>query len=271
VSRFSGSDGAGFGDLRVDLDEHVATLTIERPPNNHFDTALIRSIADALDALGGLADDQGCRAVVLQSEGKHFCAGASFSSSDGSVGGVGATAGGRHLYDEAARLFGSELPMVAAVQGAAIGGGLGLALAADFRVGAPETRLSANFSRLGFHHGFALTVTLPAAIGNQRSSELLLTGARIDGVEAHRIGLLDRLVAADDVRGEARALAAEIAAAAPLAVRSIRATMRAGLADRARAAMVHERTEQDRLRRSADFAEGVRASAERRLPRFEGR
>jgi len=254
-----------IGDVVVGMgDDHVATLTIDRPPNNHFDIELIRAVADALDLL---ARRPGCRAVVLRSEGRHFCAGASFGSGgDRSL----ATDGDRHLYDEAARLFASELPMVAAVQGAAIGGGLGLALSADFRVGAPEARCSANFARLGFHHGFALTVTLPAAVGEQKASELLLTGARIDGVEAHRIGLLDRLVPLDELPDAAHAMAAEIAASAPLAVRSIRATMRAGLAERARVAMARERAEQDRLTRTADFAEGVRATAERRVPRFEG-
>ncbi len=255
-----------IGDVLVDQgDDHVATLTIDRPPNNHFDGPLIRAIADALDLL---VREPHFRAVVLRSEGKHFCAGASF----GPVGDRdGPAAGDRHLYDEAVRIFECELPIVAAVHGAAIGGGLGLALAADFRVGAPETRCSANFARLGFHHGFAMTVTLPAAIGAQRASELLLTGARVDGTEAYRIGLLDRLVPVDDVRAEAHALAAEIAGSAPLAVRSIRATMRADLAERARVAMAHERAEQDRLTRTADFAEGVRATAERRPPRFEGR
>lgn len=254
-----------IGDVLVDLDDdHVATLTIDRPPNNHFDVDLIGSIADGLDALGR---DPRCRAVVLQSEGKHFCAGASFGSSERSPG----VRADRHLYDEALRIFQAELPVVAAVQGAAIGGGLGLALAADFRVGAPETRCSANFARLGFHHGFALTVTLPAAVGAQRAEELLLTGARIDGTEAHRIGLLDRLVPLDQVRAGAHAFAADIAVSAPLAVSRIRATMRADLAERARLAMVHERVEQDELTRTADFTEGVQATAERRLPRFEGR
>ena len=154
----------------------VATVTIHRPPNNFFDTALIAAIADAFEALD---DDPGCRAIVLAAEGKHFCAGAA-------VGGRaeraehGAQPAGRHLYDEAERLFAAATPVVAAVQGAAIGGGLGLACAADFRVGTPDTRCSANFARLGFHHGFALTVTLPAIVGQQRANELLLTGARID-------------------------------------------------------------------------------------------
>ncbi len=161
--------------------------------------------------------------------------------------------------------------MVAAVQGAAVGGGLGLACSADFRVASPQARFAANFARLGLHQGFALTVTLPAIIGEQRALELLYTGRRIGGEEAARIGLADRLAEPENLRAAAHELAAEIAAGAPLAVRSIRQTMRGTLADRARAAMARELAEQDRLRQTADFAEGIRASAERRPPRFEAR
>jgi enoyl-CoA hydratase/carnithine racemase len=176
-----------------------------------------------------------------------------------------------HLYDVAIRLFEQPLPIVAAVQGAAIGGGLGLALAAEFRVACPEARFSANFARLGFHQGFGLSVTLPAVIGQQRALEMLYTGERIDGEEAARVGLCDRLVPLPEVRSAAVALAGEIAASAPLAVRSIRATMRGPLAAEVRAALEREKAEQDRLRVTADWLEGVRASAERRTPVFLGR
>jgi len=138
-------------------------------------------------------------------------------------------------------------PVVAAVHGAAIGGGLGLACSADFRVGCPEARFAANFARLGFHHGFGLTVTLPAIVGQQQSMVLLYTGRRIGGEQAAGIGLCDLLVPADHVRAEAHALAAEIAVSAPLAVRSIRATMRGDLAGRIRAATDREAAEQGRL------------------------
>ena len=93
----------------------------------------------------------------------------------------------------ALRLFAAPLPVVAAVQGAAIGGGCGLALSADFRVATPQSRFSANFARLGFHHGFALTVTLPAVVGRQAAADLLLTGRRVGGEEALALGLCDRL------------------------------------------------------------------------------
>jgi 2-(1,2-epoxy-1,2-dihydrophenyl)acetyl-CoA isomerase len=161
--------------------------------------------------------------------------------------------------------------VVAAVQGAAIGGGLGLALWPDFRVAAPEARFSANFAKLGFHHGFGLTVTLPRVVGQQRALELLYTGARIDGERAHAIGLVDRLVPLAGLRDAARAFAAEIAASGPLAVDAIRETMRGALAEEIRAATKRERSEQDRLQHTADFREGVAATAERRAPMFRGR
>lgn len=254
-----------FGDVAVDIDAEtfVATVELRRPPNNFFDVDLIRSLADAYAALDA---DPACRAIVLAAAGKHFCAGADFSGSSRGTGAAG------ELYAEAARLFEAATPAVAAVQGAAVGGGLGLACSADFRVGSPETRLTANFSRLGFHHGFGLTVTLPPLVGQQRANELLYTGRRIDGAAAAELGLLDGLApTADEIRSVAHGLAAEIAAAAPLAVRSIRSTMRAGLADRVRAATAREDAEQARLRETADFREGIRASGERREPRFEGR
>ena len=114
-------------------------------------------------------------------------------------------------------------------------------------------------------------MTLPAAVGHPSALDLLYTGRRIGGEEAYRLGLCDRLVAADRLRDEARALAAEVASVAPLAVRAIRRTLRGHLAAEVRAATAHERAEQDRLVATADFQEGVRAAAERREPRFEGR
>src|SRR3954469_17161504 len=182
------------------------------------------------------------------------------------------------LYDEAVRMFAARTPVVAAVQGAAIGGGLGVgpgaamagggggARSPAFRVASPETRFAANFARLGFHHGFGITVTLPEVVGRQAALDLLYTGRRVKGDEAHAIGLADRLVEADRLRDEATALARELAASAPLAVRSIRETMRGHLAEAARTATQREREEPERLSATEDFQEGVRAVAERRDP-----
>ena len=121
-----------------------------------------------------------------------------------------------------------------------MGGGLGLALMPDFRVASPEARFSANFARLGFHQGFGLSVTLPRLVGQQVAQEMLYTGRRVPGDEAHRLGLCDRLVPLDEVRKEATALAREIALSAPLAVDSIRETLRGDLAEAIRIATDRE-------------------------------
>jgi len=247
--------------VTVELDGHVATVEIHRPPHNWFDIAVMTELADAVL---GLDDEPECRAVVLCSEGKNFCAGADLKGSDL----LDATT---TLYEQAARLFSNRKPVVAAVQGAAVGGGLGLALATDFRVASPETRFTCNFAKLGFHQGFGVSVTLPAVVGQQRALELMYTAVDVRGEEALRIGLADRLVAADELRGAAHAFAAEIAASAPLALLAIRETMRGELAEQVRVATARENQEQQRLRTTADFQEGVAAVAERRPPNFTGR
>jgi len=256
-------------DVGTELKDRVGTVEMRRPPNNFFDNALIARIGDAFDAFDR---DPECRAIVLAAEGKAFCAGADFANRpltgahaedpDGVV---------KHLYKEALRLFRTRKPIVAAVHGAAVGGGLGLALVADFRVTCAEARFSANFNRLGFHPGFGLTTTLPRLVGAQKAALLFYTGRRIPGDEAVSIGLADVLVPKAEVRTAAHALAVEIAQSAPLAVVSTRATLRRGLADRIESSTERELTEQEWQRRTADFKEGVAAMAERRLPNFVGR
>ena len=227
-------------DLTVEFDRHVATVEIHRPPNNFFDYDLIHAIANACERLDA---DPRCRAIVLCSEGRHFCAGADFSARekwsrerlDGQAG---------RLYVEAVRVFSCTKPAVAAVQGAAVGGGLGLALSADFRIACEESRFVANFARLGIHQGFGLSVTLPRLIGPNRAALMLYTGRRVKGAEAVAIGLADELADRAEVRARAHDLASEIAQSAPLAVQSIRATLRRGLAEAVREATDHELAEQ---------------------------
>jgi enoyl-CoA hydratase/carnithine racemase len=259
-------------DIGIERDGLVATIEIRRPPHNYFDVVLINQIADALDALD--ADDS-CRAVVLAAQGKSFCAGANFG--DGSTLDAQGKRPGEamspiaHLYTHAVRLFGAKKPIVGAIHGAAVGGGLGLAMVPDFRVTCPEARFCANFTRLGFHPGFGLTVTLPEAIGKQNAALMFYTSRRITGEEALRMGLADLLVPQADVRSAAQKFAAEIAENAPLGVMATRASLRAGLAERVKAATAHELAQQTDLRRTEDFKEGVKAMAERRLPNFAGR
>lgn len=259
-----------YGDATVELSkDYVATVEIHRPPHNFFDDALIRNLADAFEALDRNPD---CRAILLAAEGKSFCAGANFQSRpEQNPLNQGQTGGSNPLYLEAVRMFRCAKPVVAAIQGPAIGGGLGLALVADFRVASPEARFAGNFVKIGIHPGFGLTYTLPRLIGPQRAALLLLSGRRIDGETAVAWGLADQLSPADKLRADARALAAELAENAPLAVISTRATLRDKLADTIEAQTRHELKEQTRLMKTEDHREGVKAVAERRPGRFVGK
>ena len=168
-------------DIAVDISDAVATVEIRRPPHNFFDHALIQRLADAFEALDR---DPACRALVLAAQGKSFCAGANFGDgrsldADGQVKGKPNASSVGHLYIEAVRLFRTQKPIVGAIHGAAIGGGLGLAVMPDFRVTCPEARFSANFTMLGFHPGFGLTVTLPELIGRSQAALMFYTSRRI--------------------------------------------------------------------------------------------
>jgi len=259
-----------FKDIGIEKTGHVALVEIRRPPSNFFDVALIREIASAFEVLDA---DPDCRALVLAAQGKAFCAGANFGDGDqdGSALLGRPTLGAAHLYIEGNRLFRTKKPIVAAVHGAAVGGGLGLAMVADFRVTCLEARFCANFTRLGFHPGFGLTVTLPAVIGPTKAALMFYTSRRIGGDEAHAMGLADLLVPRDQVRAASLSLAAEIAENSPLGLIATRTTLRGNLADRVRAATEHELAEQTRLRKTDDFREGVKAMAERRVPVFANR
>jgi enoyl-CoA hydratase/carnithine racemase len=252
--------------LTVEHKGHVAVVTFSAPPANYASVELLRDLADALERLDG---DGSCRAVVLQAEGKVFCAGAELTSPEG-VGGSGMESV-MALYGQAIRLFATETPIVTAVQGAAVGAGLGLALVGDFRVAAPEARFSANFVKLGFHPGFGLTHTLPRLVGAQRASLMMLSGRRVKAEEALAWGLADEVAPAAELRAAALRFAEELAENAPLGVVATRRTLRAGLVEAVREAMAREHAQQSLLRETEDYAEGVRAVAERRPGNFTGR
>jgi enoyl-CoA hydratase/carnithine racemase len=258
----------GAAGVSVHHDGDVAVVTLRRPPHNLLTEPTLRALADAVEASGPRA-----RAAVVCSDGRSFCAGADFRSGDAPdpTDADGFATRTAAFYEQAVRVFASPVPLVAAVQGAAIGAGFGLALACDLCVVGEHGWFQANFVRLGIHPGFALSTTLPGAVGPGRAAELLLTGRRVAASEAGAIGIAQRVVGAGDELSSALELAALIAAGAPLAVSSTRATLRAGLADAARTAMRHELAEQSALAGTADAVEGVQAMLSGREPSFEGR
>ena len=250
-------------DLIFNLDGHTAFVKINRPPNNFFDSELIKQLADILEEMDNNIE---CRSIILHSEGKHFCAGANFAKrsfkDDSST--------YAELYKQAIRLFRTTKPIIAIVQGAAVGGGLGVALVADFRVTCKEARFSANFSKLSFHQGFGTSVTLPRLVGEQKAKWMFLTSARITGEKAFDIGLADYLVNKDLLMNKAKELAEEINFAGPLGIKSIRNTLNQGLADNIEEILKIELSEQIKLKDTDDFKEGIEASLERRKPIFKG-
>jgi enoyl-CoA hydratase/carnithine racemase len=257
-----------YGDfVRVEVVGNVAVVTMDRPPHNFVSVGFMRNLADSFDAADA---DPNIRCIVMQAEGKSFCAGADFAdkSSDGPA---VDERGIPSLYAEAVRIYSTKKPIVAAVQGAAVGAGLGLVLAADFRIVSPEARFVANFVKLAFHPGFGISMMLPRLIGEQKASLMLLTGRRIKGDEAVAWGLADELVAPEELRAAALRLATEIAEGGPLAIVAIRNTLRGDLGEAIRDRTALEFTIQNKLNKSEDFAEGVRSVAERRPGKFTGR
>jgi 2-(1,2-epoxy-1,2-dihydrophenyl)acetyl-CoA isomerase len=225
-------------DIDLSGDGDIALVRICRPPHNFFDADLVAAIADQIESVALTH-----RVVVLHSEGRNFCAGADLRSAATS----GFSRSGTHLYDEGLRLFRQPLPIVAAIQGRAVGGGVGLALAADVRVGTPDTKFDVPFAKIGTHHGFGVSVTLPEAVGAPMAADMLYTGRVVAGEEAARRGLLQRIVPTEHLLDGARAVARTIAEASPAAISSIRSTLRGARIDDLIAAMAHERREQERL------------------------
>jgi 2-(1,2-epoxy-1,2-dihydrophenyl)acetyl-CoA isomerase len=245
----------------VDIGSGVVELRMTGRKGNPIDLSLIRALVSDLRTL---EDDRSCRAVLLTSADRHFSIGAtgklfdapSWSTAD--------------LYEQLPELFRFSKPMVALIRGAAVGGGLGLAMLADFRHAEEGASFAANFTRLGFHPGFGLSVTLPRVVGRQASIDILMSGRRIDAAEACRVGLCDQMSAAGTGYDAARELAARLAATAPLAARSVKATLNQGFAATLSTALARELAEQTRLKQTKDFTEGVAAARDRREPRFLG-
>lgn len=252
--------------VEVEFSGHLALVTFSNPPTNFATVGLLKDLADTLHEVD---KNQQVRAVVLLAEGKIFCAGADLVSANG----FGASGDDplREFYDQVIRLFAAQKPIVAAINGAAIGAGLGLSLVADFRVAGPSARFSANFVKLGFHPGFGLTHTLPRAVGPQRAAEMFLTAERYKAEDVYSWGLIDRLVSDSDVLQSAIEFAQSIAVNAPLGLLATRKTLRGNLAEEVARVLLTEHAEQVLLKDTEDFAEGVRAVAERRPGQFNHR
>ena len=259
-------------------DGDVVTLTFNDPTRLN---AMTQAMGEAFSAaIAELAGDASLRAVVLTGAGRAFSAGGDLAmiesraeqgAANGPRGRGAIRDGMRSFYQLFLAVRDLPCPTLAAINGAAIGAGLCVALACDVRIASSEAKLGLNFTQLGLHPGMGATWTLPRLVGDARAAEILFSSRVLLGSEAASIGLVNRAIAPAEVLPAARALAAEFAAAAPLAVRGVKRALRrseqASLEDQ----LSFEAREQAACFESDDVREGLAAVRERRSPKFEGR
>jgi enoyl-CoA hydratase/carnithine racemase len=250
-------------------DDRVATLTLNRPERKN---ALTLELVSALtDALRRASEDDEVRCVVLTGAGGAFCSGADLKAAMGRaepLAGVEEALGGYH--DLIRAVVGAPKPVIASVDGPAVGFGCDLALACDIRVLSARAYLQEKFVRIGLMPDGGGTLWLTRMIGIGRALELLLTGDPIEAERALELGIANRVVPHGELEAQAGALAARLAKGPPLAHAAIKGAVRAALASTIEDALAREREGQLRCLRSQDFMEGVGAWMQGREPEFTG-
>jgi 2-(1,2-epoxy-1,2-dihydrophenyl)acetyl-CoA isomerase len=256
--------------LLVDRDGAVAVLTLNRPAAmNALDDELVRALSSALERA---ADDPAVRAVVLQGAGGSFCSGADLKEALAELDG-GGTLGARLVPFQASvrAIARAPKPVIAAVDGAAVGFGADLALACDLRLLSERAYLQEKFVGIGLMPDGGGTFHLSRLVGPGRALELMLTGDKVDAARALDLGLANRVVPPAELSREATALARRLAEGPPLALAAIKQAARDAMAGTLDEALAREADGQGRLLASADLREGIAAWTERRPPKFQGR
>jgi enoyl-CoA hydratase/carnithine racemase len=242
-----------------------ATITLNAPPANLLTTAMLNALDDAV---GSVAGNEAVRVVVLTAAGRMFCAGADIRELSGLKTLHEGTALSRRGQAVLTRIEGLEKPVIAAINGACLGGGLELALACHLRIAAAGTVLGLPEITLGLIPGFGGTQRLPRIIGAARAAEMMLTGDRIPAAEALALGLLNRVVPPDDLPAQTSLLAEKIASKGRLAIRSLLQALRAGLDHPPVEGLAHEAALFGALCDTPDKWEGIQAFLEKRKPKF---
>jgi enoyl-CoA hydratase/carnithine racemase len=257
--------------VRYDAADRIGIITLDRPDNRN---SMTPELLDAfVTAIAAARADLDARCIIVTGTGSCFSAGADFKSVIQRDGGAARTPDERSyaMYEPFLSVLDLEVPVIAACNGHTVGGGFGLALACDLRIGAREGKFGANFTRLGLSPGMAISYLLPRIVGPQRAAELMFTGRTVDGDEAARLGILLEAVPAAEVLPRARALAELIAANAPTAMRLTKRTFYRGLGWDVRAGARAEAYPQAETLATADAAEGIAALLAKRAPIFTGR
>jgi enoyl-CoA hydratase/carnithine racemase len=249
---------------------HIGVLTLNRPEGrNSMTPELLDGFAATVQQVRA---DPTLRVLVVTGKGPSFSAGADFRSQiQRDVAHLTPAERSYEMYTPFLSLLDVSVPIIGALQGHAVGGGFGLALTCDLRIACESSKYGANFAKLGLHAGMAISYTLPRLVGVPKAMEWLLTGKLFSGRDGEAAGLFNRAVPADEVLPCALALADDIAAAAPIAVRLMKQTMYQNLEWNPRTAAFREAFAQAATVDSADCKEGVAALLEKRAPVFTGR
>ena len=254
-------------ELIVDVVGGVGRLTLHRPERRN---ALGRGLIAALEAqLATWATDSGVRVVVVQGAGGHFCSGADLTERIGMTG-PERYAHNRSLSRTFQALARMTVPTIAAIDGYCLGGGAELALACDLRVASDRAVLGFPETRIGVFPAAGGTQRLPAVVGPAVAKDLIFTGRRVDATEALGLGLVNRVVALEEMEGAVAALAASIAANAPVALRLAKRALEVATTGSLLAGLEYESAAVRVAFESSDYAEGLAAFADRRPPDFTG-
>ena len=246
----------------------ICEITLNRPEQrNAMAPELLQGFQQVIDQVKA---DRDIRCVVITGSGTNFCSGADFRSTILDRGNELPHEASYAIYRPFLTILDVQVPVIAAMNGHAIGGGFGLGLVCDLRVANREARYGANFARLGLHSGMAISYLLPRVCGVPRAAELLFTGRVFSGAEAAELGIANHAVEPGQVLARARELADEIAANAPVAVRMMKRSLYRGLEWDPRSAGEIEALLQSRTLEMADAKEGVAALLEKRTPQFRG-
>ena len=258
-----------FANLLIERDAAVAVLTVNRPAVlNALNT---QTLDELRRAILELKHDESVRAVVLTGAGaKSFVAGADINelATQTPITGREHAIAGQHVLDLLEHM---GKPVIAAINGYALGGGCELAMACTIRIAADTAKLGQPEINLGLIPGYAGTQRLARIVGRGRALELLLTGDQVTAQEAHRLGLVNRVVPAAELMAEAKKLAAALAAKAPIAVRYILEAVHKGLEMPFAQAQIFEATLFGLVASTEDMREGTRAFLEKRKPEFTGK
>jgi enoyl-CoA hydratase/carnithine racemase len=256
-----------------EVKDQIAQITLNRPENrNSMTNDVLEGFANAV---AQAKQDPDLRCVIITGSGRSFCAGADFRSQVQRDSGASRPLQPHErsfaMYQPFLSVLAIEVPVIGALNGHAIGGGLGLALVCDIRVANAEAKYGANFVRLGLHPGMATTYIVPRLVGLPKAAELLFTGRIVEGSEAAELGLANHAVPADQVLERSWELAREIASCAPIAVRMTKRSLYEHVNYDAVTAAWHEAQLQSRTIETDDQTEGVAALLEKRSPVFRGR